>query len=184
VSVYADGETLTAELQAAVARFFAEWPGPVSVSDVGAERHRLVVALRIHHPDAEVVIDLDAKTVSLGAPGERPSLELDVDADLLHHTLLGNLDPVQICRGVEEHRVHGEGDAETLATLIVAAGQFAPHYRASLEERGRRELLDAAAPETGVWEKPGPFQVHVGTKRAWQIRRRGPADTSSQPVAL
>ena len=184
MSVYPDSESLAAELQAAVARFFTTWEGAAAVRPDGGDAHRLLVALRIHRPEAEVVIDLDARRVWLGAPDDRPSLEVDIDADLLHHTLLGHLDPVQICRGVEEHRIHGEGDAETLATLIVAAGQFAPHYRGSLEARGRSDLLNAPAPDTGVWEKPGPFDVHVGTKRAWQIRRRGAAEPSGEPLSV
>jgi ubiquinone biosynthesis protein UbiJ len=131
-----------------------------------------VLQLRVHDPDAEVWMDVSARR--LIEPPERPAAaEVSIDADALHHLLLDHLGPVEISRLAEEGRVELSGPPLVLGALLPLTAAIQPHYAASLEERGRGDLLAVPAAPTGeVWQSEAPPPAVIGVRRPWQ-RPRG-----------
>jgi hypothetical protein len=80
---------------------------------------------------------------------------------------------VEISRLAEEGRVELSGPPLVLGALLPLTAAIQPHYAASLEERGRGDLLAVPAPPTGeVWQSEAPPPAVIGVRRPWQ-RPRG-----------
>jgi hypothetical protein len=178
MSHYAAGDELEAELVAFLETFLASPDGARGAEAARAlgESARLVLHLR--DPEAVVSVDFLAGTVAT-EPIEDADVEVDIAADALHDILLDRLDPVQISRLYETDEVRFSGSSRHLAGLIVLAGPLAPHYRASLERRGRQDLLDTPLPPTGIaWaddNDPLSPKPMIGKRRPWQRPKRARA---------
>ncbi|MGI9116559.1 MAG: hypothetical protein ACR2JV_02840, partial [Gaiellales bacterium] len=62
-----------------------------------------------------------------------------------------------------------EGPPPALAGLLLSAEALRRHYEASLEDRGRTDLLAYPAPETGgIWQSDEPPPRVFGVRRPWQ----------------
>jgi hypothetical protein len=176
VSHYADGEDLEAELVAALTAFVDSGDGARAVQAARAAGDSARLELRLRDPDALVSVDFFAGTVST-EPVEDADVEIEMDADALHDILLDRLDPVQISRLYETGQVRFSGSYQHLGALILLAGPLQPHYPASLERRGRQDLLDTPLPPTRVaWGDPrealgAPRQL-IGQRRPWQRPKR------------
>ncbi|MEA2291125.1 MAG: hypothetical protein QOF17_145 [Solirubrobacteraceae bacterium] len=179
MSHYADAGELEGELVAFLTAFFASDDGARAVSAARAVGDSARVTLHLLEPDAVVGIDFFAGTVST-EPVEAPDVELEIAADALHDILLDRLDPVQISRLYETGEVRFAGSYQHLGALILLAGPLAPHYAASLERRGRRDLLDTPLPPTKIaWGDPreahGAPRKLIGERRPWQRPKRARA---------
>jgi hypothetical protein len=101
------------------------------------------VVLRITYsePDAVLTVDMPNSEIFEGAGnGPEPNVELFMTADTGNRFWLGKVVlPVALAKG----QVRAKGPvAKLLKVLPLAKGLFGP-YRASLEEKGRTDLLDA-----------------------------------------
>jgi hypothetical protein len=174
MSVYADGEELTAQLIAFLEGFLASEDGARACDAARALGAQARLTVRTVDPVAEVSVDFFARGVSAG-PMDDANVEIELEADALHDLLLGRLDPVQISRLYETGRLTFAGAATDLAALIVLAGPLQPHYPESLQRRGRDDLLSTPPPETGtVWTTgpDDPPREIISTRRTWQRPRR------------
>lgn len=109
-------------------------------------------------PETALTLVLGTKArVEPGGEDAPAQVRLSADADVLHDLLLEKSDASQIARAIEEKRLSVSGPPWSLDSLIVLAGAFAGSYGASLEQRGREDLLNTPAPApAGVWEVPVP----------------------------
>jgi hypothetical protein len=101
------------------------------------------VVLRITYadPDAVITVDMPNATLFTGAgEGPEPNVELFMTADTGNRFWLGKVIlPVALAKG----QVRAKGPvAKLLKVLPLAKGMFGP-YKASLEQAGRKDLLDA-----------------------------------------
>jgi hypothetical protein len=101
------------------------------------------VVLRITYadPDAVVTVDMPNATLFTGAgEGPEPNVELFMTADTGNRFWLGKVIlPVALAKG----QVRAKGPvAKLLKVLPLAKGMFGPS-KASLEQAGRKDLLDA-----------------------------------------
>jgi hypothetical protein len=101
------------------------------------------VVLRITYadPDAVITVDMPNATLFTGAgEGPEPNVELFMTADTGNRFWLGKIIlPVALAKG----QVRAKGPvAKLLKVLPLAKGMFGP-YKASLEQAGRKDLLDA-----------------------------------------
>jgi hypothetical protein len=101
------------------------------------------VVLRITYtdPDAVLTVDMPHSQIFEGAGnGPEPNVELFMTADTGNRFWLGKVVlPVALAKG----QVRAKGPvAKLLKVLPLAKGLFGP-YKASLEEKGRTDLLDA-----------------------------------------
>jgi hypothetical protein len=175
MTYFASGEELQAELEAFLGAFLASEEGARATEQARALGDRATLVLRTVEPDAAVAVDFLARRVLPGAE-EDGDVEIEVEADALHDVLLERLGPVQISQLYETERLTFRGSAQHLAGLIALAGPLAPSYRASLERRGRDDLLATPAPATKVeWGSPeearSPKRV-IGHRRPWQRPKR------------
>jgi hypothetical protein len=175
VSHYRTGDELEGELVACLTAFLASEEGARAVASARALGERARLSLRTTEPQAAVSVDFFAGTVAT-EPAADADVEIELEADALHDILMDRLDPVQLSRLYETERLVFRGPASGLAALIMLAGPLQPHYPASLERRGRTDLLETPAPPTkAVWGMPeealSPRQV-IGRRRAWQRPRR------------
>jgi hypothetical protein len=176
VSHYADRDELEGELVAFLEAFFASADGERAVSAARAVGDSARVTLHLLDPNAVVAIDFFSGAVST-EPIEDADVELEIAADALHDILLDRLDPVQISRLYETGEVRFAGSYQHLGALILLAGPLAPHYPASLERRGRQDLLDTPLPPTKIaWGDPrealGAPRKLIGERRPWQRPKR------------
>jgi hypothetical protein len=174
LSVFADGAEVEDELVAFLEAFLASEEGARACDAARAlsERARLVV--RTVEPDAAVSVDFFARAAQRGAIDEA-NVEVQLEADDLHDLLLGRLDPVAISRLYETDRLRFAGAATDLAALVMLAGALQPHYPASLERRGRADLLEVPEPERHtVWTTgpDAPPRAIINSRRSWQRSRR------------
>jgi hypothetical protein len=170
--VYADGAALQAELEAFLTRFLASEAAVEAARPIVGLEELDVLELRITDPDARVWIDFPERRLLTDRPPAPAKTVATIEADALHHLLLDHLGPVEISRLAEEGRIDLEGPPLALAALLAAAGGIQPHYRASLEERGRDDLLAVPPPPVGdIWESTSPPPLMFGVTRPWQRDR-------------
>jgi hypothetical protein len=178
MSYYASSQELEQEIVAFLEGFFASGDGQRAAEQARALGDSAVLVLHLVDPDAVVSVDFFAGTVSLGVV-ESADVEIEMEADALHDILLDRLDPVQTSRLYETDRVRFSGASEHLAALIVLAGPLAPHYAASLQRRGREDLLATPLPPTKVaWGDPAEAlspRPMIGKRRPWQRPKRAAA---------
>ena len=175
MSYYATSEDLEQELEAFLTAFLGSGDGAQAAEAARALGDSATLTLHLLDPDAVVSIDFLARTVTPG-PVEGADVEIEMEADALHDLLLDRLDVVQISQLYETDRVQFAGGTTQLAALVVVAGPLQPHYAASLERRGRQDLLDTPAPPSPiVWGDPSeaisPRKL-IGQRRPWQRPKR------------
>jgi hypothetical protein len=177
LSPFADARDLEEELLAFLAAFLGSDDGRRACDAARALGDRARLVLRTVEPEAVISVDFFAAAAQPGSI-EDPNVELEIEAAALHDLLLGRLDPVQISRLYETDRLVFAGGATDLAALVALAGALQPHYPASLERRGRTDLLETPEPERhAVWSsEPGePAPQVIGARRPWQRPRRSAA---------
>jgi len=166
--VFAHAGELRETLSAFLDRFFQSGDGIEMAAEAAGLELPAMLELRVHDPDLVLLVDFARRRVADPAEGP-PAATASIDADALHHLLMDNLGPIEISRLAEEGRVRLDGPPLVLGSLLVAAGRVQPHYRASLEERGSRRLLDAPPPETAViWGNDDAPPSLIGVRRPWQ----------------
>jgi hypothetical protein len=175
VSHFASGEDLQRELVAFLTAFIGSDDGARAIEAARALGDSATLVLHTVDPEAVLSVDFYAGSVTLDAVAD-PDVEIQLEADALHDILLNRLDPVQLSRLYETDRLAFSGASRHLAALIMLAGPLQPHYPASLERRGRRDLLDTPMPPTKVaWGSPeealSPKRV-IGRRRPWQRPKR------------
>ncbi|MDX6592536.1 MAG: hypothetical protein QOJ13_1732 [Gaiellales bacterium] len=176
--VFLDSAEATEELSAFISRFLESEEGIALGEAAAGLEFPTLLELRVTGPDAVVFVDFAQRRL-VDRPDARPGAAATIDADSLHHLLMDQLGPIEISRLAEEGRVHLEGPPLVLGGLLVVCSQIQPHYRASLEERGRQRLLDAPAPVTGaIWKSDLPSPPMFGVRRPWQ-RPKGEAAAAS-----
>ena len=171
MSYFASGEEVQHELVAFLTAFLTSEEGEQAMAAARGLGDSAVLVLRTVEPETAVSVDLRSGQVALEAP-EDADVELELEADALHDILLDRLDPVQISRLYEEDRVTFRGPPPYLAALVAMAGRLQPHYPASLEDRGRGDLLGTPMPPSAVtWGSPedalAPKRL-IGKRRPWQ----------------
>jgi len=167
-TAHADAAVLQGDLIAFFERFFTSADGEVAAAAAAQLDAPAVLELRLHDPDVILHVDVATQTVRPG-PADAPGAIAEMAARDLDDLLLDRLGPVEVSRLLEEDRVHLEGPPQALAALLVLAGRLQPHYPATLRERGRDDVLEAAGPEIGViWQSDGPPPQMVGRRRPWQ----------------
>jgi hypothetical protein len=179
MSHFADTATLEHELVAFFTAFLGSEDGARAREAARALGDQARLVLRTTDPDAVVSVDFFENSVSLDV-AENANIEIVLEADVLHDILLGRMDPVQISRMYETDRLTFRGTATDLAALIVLAGPLQPHYPASLERRGRTDLLDTPLPERHTVWTTGPDvppRAIINSRRAWQRPKRAAAST-------
>jgi len=170
-AVFADAAEVREEVTAFLTRFLESGDGLAAAAAAAGLEEPAVLELRVTDPDAVVYVDFAERRV-VERPDAAPAAVARIDADSLHHLLIDHLGPIEISRLAEENRVQLEGPPLVLAALLVLAAQLQPHYRASLEERGKQRLLDSPAPEAGViWGNDDPPPALVGVRRPWQRQK-------------
>lgn len=179
MSYFADAATLEHELVAFFNAFLGSEDGARANEAARALGDQARLVLRTTDPAAVVSVDFFESSVSLDV-AENANIEIALEADILHDILLGRLDPVQVSRMYETDRITFSGAATDLAALIVLAGPLQPHYPASLERRGRTDLLDTPLPERhAVWTtgpNVAPREI-INSRRPWQRPKRAAAST-------
>lgn len=127
-----------------------------------------VLELHLTDPDVTLSLDLHERTL-LSGPAEDATVRLSLEASTLHDVLLDRLDPVQISRPFEEERGSISGRPEALAGLIPLVEPLADHYRTSLADQGREDLLATPEPPQAiVWQSEAPVKPLIGQRRPWQ----------------
>jgi hypothetical protein len=177
MSHFADTAELERELVAFLSAFLGSEDGARASEAARALGDQARLVLRISDPDAVVSVDFFEHSVSLDVAANA-NIEIALEADALHDILLGRMDPVQISRLYETDRLTFSGAATDLAALIVLAGPLQPHYPASLERRGRRDLLGTPFPERqAVWTTGPdvPPREIISSRRPWQRPKRAAA---------
>lgn len=176
MSYFADGDEVRFLLRSLFERFLTSADGALVRERLAELPSRPVLDLYVTSPDAILSIDFGSGSIT-HEPTTDASVRLEVEADVLHDVLLERLDPVQISRPFEEDRAVIDGTPEALVGLIRVAGLLPPHYRASLLELDRSDLLETPQPETAViWHSEGPPKRVIGHRRPWQrVAQRGAA---------
>jgi hypothetical protein len=170
-TAHADADVLHGDLMAFFERFLASEDGAAAASAAAALDAPAVLELRTVEPEVVLHVDVGTRTVAPG-PAAAPGAVAEIMARDLDDLLLERLGPVEISRLLEEGRARLEGPPPALAALLILAGRLQPHYPATLRERGREDVLDAAGPEIGViWESDEPPPPMVGRRRPWQRER-------------
>jgi hypothetical protein len=102
----------------------------------------LTIRLATREPETVTLVNLSAAE---RLPAERASgemtLEITIDADMLHEFWLGHLNAVQLAQAYETGEMHGTGPPVLLAYLAPVIAAMAPHYQRNLEKRKRLDLL-------------------------------------------
>jgi hypothetical protein len=174
LSAFADGAELETELVAFLDAFLASEEGARACEAARGLSERARLTVRAVDPDAVVSVDFFAGAADRG-PIEDANVDIVLEADALHDLLLGRLDPVAISRLYETDRLLFAGAATDLAALVMLAGALQPHYPASLERRGRADLLDTPVPEGHTVWTMGPDaqpRAIINSRRSWQRSRR------------
>lgn len=162
---FRDGDELQAELCAFLGDFVASDAAARAAAETGFEG---VLVLRTVNPESAVSLDVSGRRVSSGAV-DNGAVELELEADDLHHILLNRLGPVEISRLYETDCVRFAGRPEALGAVALLAGRVQQFYPDSLMRRGRQDLLDTPAPATGdLWDVGGPPKEVIGKRRPWQ----------------
>ena len=175
MSVFASGEELQVELTAFMRRFLESDDGRAGIEAARALGDSARLVVRTRDPETVLSVDVFAGTVEPNAIDE-PDVELEIEADRLHDVLLTRLSPTQLASLYETDQLVFEGAAGHLGALILLAGPLQPHYPASLAERGREDLLAAAAPPLDViWSSDGPPKQLIGVRRPWRGPKRATA---------
>jgi|1186.fasta_scaffold54101_2 hypothetical protein len=172
--VFAHSAEVHEELSACLTRFFESDDGAAAVAAAAGLDVPAVLELRIVDPDTVLYVDFRRRRL-VEAPVEQPGATAVIHADALHHLLLDHLGPVEISRLAEEGEVDLVGPPLVLGALLPLCAGVQPHYGASLEQRGRGDLLAVPPPPRGeVWESDSPPPGVIGVRRPWQ-RPRGRA---------
>jgi hypothetical protein len=179
--IFASAEDLETPLVGALQGFLDSRSGEQATAAVRDLDAGSVIAIRVSDPDTDVWVDFEAGTAGLAEPSAWAA-ELIIDGDSIHHLALNQLAPVQVARAVEEHRLDASGSFEILLALVGSLDVLGEHWRASLRECGRENLLEVPAPpaaetysvDTGLqrqghkppWAGHGKRAVSKPTRRA------------------
>lgn len=165
---YASSEELETELLAFLRHFLESDDGATAAAGLALVDGPAILELAVANPNATVHADLKARTASAGRADEAGA-RVSITAEGLHNLLLDRLGPVEISRLFEEDDLQLEGPPQALAGLLLSAEALRRHYEASLEERGRTDLLASPTPEIGgIWESDEPPPRVFGVRRQWQ----------------
>jgi hypothetical protein len=175
VSHFTSGDDLQRELVAFLTAFLGSDDGARAVEAARALGESATLVVHTIEPEAVVSVDFFAGSVTLDARDDA-DVEIELPADALHDILMNRLDPVQISRLYETDRLAFSGASKHLGALIMLAGPMQPHYPASLERRGRTDLLNTPLPPSKeAWGSPeealSPKRV-IGRRRPWQRPKR------------
>jgi hypothetical protein len=120
----------------------------------------LTLRLATREPDTEILLNLSTgERLPTERASEEATLEITLDADMLHEFWLGHLNSVQLARAYERGEMHGTGPPVMLAYLAPVIAAMAPHYRRNLEECQRMDLLSIESGSgVGVWSSSLPTQ--------------------------
>lgn len=177
MAYFASGEELQDELVAFLTDFVGSDDGRRAAE--GAREYADSAGLLLRTVDPSTVVSVDF----LGGQVSREEMpdadvEIELGADDLHNILLHRLGPVEISALIEDDHVTYSGDPTKLGGLFLLAGPMQPYYPASLERRGRHDLLETPEPPTRrIWESRGEIRPMYGVPRPWQ-RQKGPKRTS------
>ena len=113
----------------------------------------VTLRLSTREPETETFINLSTgERLSAERASEEATLEITIDADMLHEFWLGHLNSVQLAQAYETGEMHGTGPPVMLAYLAPVIAAMAPHYRRNLEQRKRMDLLSIeSGSSVGVW---------------------------------
>jgi hypothetical protein len=113
----------------------------------------LTLRLATREPETDTLVNLSTGERLLAErASEEATLEVTIDADMLHEFWLGHLNSAQLARAYERGEMHGTGPPVVLAYLAPVIAAMAPHYRRNLEERERLDLLRVEPRHSvGVW---------------------------------
>ncbi len=160
MTYFVDSEDAATELAAAFS-YFLSAPAGAQAAALASEGFDLgkglpneaTLLLVTSEPTTRTVVVLGTSPSAVNVGEDVAAhVRLDADCDTLHDVLLENYDAGQIARAVEERRLILSGPPWSKDALIVLAGAFGSTYRASLEGRGRADLLNTPAPvPAGTW---------------------------------
>ncbi|WP_406349306.1 hypothetical protein OHA44_37205 [Streptomyces sp. NBC_00144] len=165
MSYFAHAEELVGELRAALELFLSTPEGKEAAKTAasgfdkgeGLPDEPSVVLVTSAPETATTLVLGDRPRVEDGGTELAAQVQFQADGNALHNLLLEKFDAGQIARAIEEKRLSVSGPPWALDALIVLAGALTGAYRASLEQRGRDDLLNTPAPPpAGVWEVPVP----------------------------
>jgi hypothetical protein len=133
--------------------FFAAKGKSVAATLADEVEDELTLRLATREPETETLVNLSTGERLLGGrASEEATLEITIDADMLHEFWLGHLNSVQLAQAYETGEMHGTGPPVVLAYLAPVIAAMAPHYRRNLEERERLDLLRVEPRQSvGVW---------------------------------
>lgn len=110
------------------------------------QRANTVIRFRYSDPDAQItlrLIDGEDPRVDLGPTELEAEVVMSMTADVAHRFWLGEVNvTVALARG----QMRAKGPVAKILRLVPAVKPVFPRYRALLEEAGREDLLDLAAP--------------------------------------
>lgn len=163
------------ELENLLVEFFRAFLGSDAAKQAAEASAQLdraaVLQLRTVDPEAEVAVDFGARTVA-ATVADQPAATIEVEADSLHDLLLDRLDPVQISRLYETHRLRPTGHWASLGALVALLAPLQPFYPETITRLGRADLLETPMPSTGeVWTSELPPEQLIGTRRPWQQKK-------------
>jgi hypothetical protein len=102
----------------------------------------LTLCLVTLEPETETLVNLSSgERLPGGQASKNATLEITMDADMLHEFWLGHVSSVQLAQAYESGEIRGTGPPVLLAYLAPVIAAMAPHYRRNLEERQRVDLL-------------------------------------------
>jgi hypothetical protein len=143
---FGDESELSDLLEGFFDSFFAAEGEAVAAKLADEVEDELTLRLTTVEPTTETVISLTGGgRLQAEQAGGEATLELTIDADMLHEFWLGQVSSVQLARAYETGELQGTGPPVLLAYLAPVIAAMAPHYRHSLEERHREDLLGIGA---------------------------------------
>ena len=102
-----------------------------------------VVQYRYTNPESQITVKMiegeDAE-VDLGGTGLEPEVVMTMDADTAHRFWLGK---INVTVGLARGQMKAKGPVAKILELVPLVKPVFPRYRQMLEDRGRRDLLEA-----------------------------------------
>ncbi|MGH8974322.1 MAG: sterol carrier protein [Acidimicrobiia bacterium] len=113
--------------------------------EIGTKFAESGVILKVTHtePDTIFTVDMPSKKVLYGDDarnGPKPVVEMFMKADVAHQFWLGN---VNISLALAKGQMRAKGPVPKILKLVPLAKSLFPRYKASLEQSGRSDLLEA-----------------------------------------
>jgi hypothetical protein len=104
----------------------------------------VVVRLRLHDPECELILDLPGRRVLLGDAGADvvAAVELEMAADAAHGLWLGQVQPAVL---LATRKVRVRGSVRKLLRMQSVGERLIPVYENLLREANREDLLTAVS---------------------------------------